>query len=120
MLPLDLHVLGLPLAFILSQDQTLRCKNFEFCCYALSCISYAVSFFPNNVKELLLSNKHVSICLSLLLKNTRSCFGVQRYELILLVQTFVQKVLIFFLLTSLAFPVGSSKDTHLFHSRKCF
>ena len=24
-LPLDLHVLGLPLAFILSQDQTLRC-----------------------------------------------------------------------------------------------
>ena len=30
MLPLDLHVLGLPLAFILSQDQTLRCKNFEF------------------------------------------------------------------------------------------
>ena len=25
MLPLDLHVLGLPLAFILSQDQTLRC-----------------------------------------------------------------------------------------------
>ena len=28
MLPLDLHVLGLSLAFILSQDQTLRCiKN---------------------------------------------------------------------------------------------
>ena len=25
-LPLDLHVLGLPLAFILSQDQTLRCN----------------------------------------------------------------------------------------------
>ena len=25
MLPLDLHVLGLPLAFILSQDQTLHC-----------------------------------------------------------------------------------------------
>ena len=24
-LPLDLHVLSLPLAFILSQDQTLRC-----------------------------------------------------------------------------------------------
>ena len=32
LLPLDLHVLGLPLAFILSQDQTLRCcflKNFN-------------------------------------------------------------------------------------------
>jgi hypothetical protein len=31
LLPFDLHVLGLPLAFILSQDQTLRCKkNFEY------------------------------------------------------------------------------------------
>ena len=27
LLPPDLHVLGLPLAFILSQDQTLRCIN---------------------------------------------------------------------------------------------
>ena len=27
MLPLDLHVLSLPLAFILSQDQTLHCKD---------------------------------------------------------------------------------------------
>ena len=26
-LPLDLHVLSLPLAFILSQDQTLRCRS---------------------------------------------------------------------------------------------
>ena len=29
-LPLDLHVLGLPLAFILSQDQTLHCIIFLF------------------------------------------------------------------------------------------
>ena len=29
MLPLDLHVLSLPLAFILSQDQTLRCSIFN-------------------------------------------------------------------------------------------
>ena len=29
-LPLDLHVLSLPLAFILSQDQTLRCLFFFF------------------------------------------------------------------------------------------
>jgi len=29
-LPLDLHVLSLPLAFILSQDQTLRC----LCCFS--------------------------------------------------------------------------------------
>jgi hypothetical protein len=27
-LPHDLHVLSLPLAFILSQDQTLHCKCF--------------------------------------------------------------------------------------------
>ena len=29
-LPLDLHVLSLPLAFILSQDQTLHCIMFYF------------------------------------------------------------------------------------------
>ena len=29
-LPLDLHVLSLSLAFILSQDQTLRCSNCSF------------------------------------------------------------------------------------------
>ncbi len=34
MLPLDLHVLSLSLAFILSQDQTLRCQIFFF---SLSC-----------------------------------------------------------------------------------
>ena len=28
--PLDLHVLGLSLAFILSQDQTLRCTFLSF------------------------------------------------------------------------------------------
>ena len=30
LLPFDLHVLSLPLAFILSQDQTLRCIKFKF------------------------------------------------------------------------------------------
>ena len=29
-MPLDLHVLGLSLAFILSQDQTLRCMTLLF------------------------------------------------------------------------------------------
>ena len=29
LLPLDLHVLSLPLAFILSQDQTLHCINLK-------------------------------------------------------------------------------------------
>ena len=36
MLPLDLHVLGLSLAFILSQDQTLRC---------------IISFFYNSIEN---------------------------------------------------------------------
>ena len=31
LLPLDLHVLGLPLAFILSQDQTLHCISLNVC-----------------------------------------------------------------------------------------
>ena len=35
MLPLDLHVLGLSLAFILSQDQTLRC-NYIFLFFSLT------------------------------------------------------------------------------------
>ena len=36
MLPLDLHVLSLPLAFILRQDQTLHCKKmFRFKSFAL-------------------------------------------------------------------------------------
>ncbi len=55
-LPLDLHVLSLPLAFILSQDQTLHCKN---CCFYLldssSCLTHiyicmpthAISFFSS-------------------------------------------------------------------------
>ena len=34
-LPFDLHVLGLPLAFILSQDQTLRC-TIVFSCFTLN------------------------------------------------------------------------------------
>jgi uncharacterized membrane protein len=53
MLPLDLHVLGLPLAFILSQDQTLRCKNFEF--YVVLCFTILTlrcfSFFLNLSKN---------------------------------------------------------------------
>ena len=34
-MPLDLHVLGLSLAFILSQDQTLRCCIFFFSLFSL-------------------------------------------------------------------------------------
>ena len=42
-LPLDLHVLSLPLAFILSQDQTLHCKNFVFCLLQNQpCVSFKI------------------------------------------------------------------------------
>ena len=42
LLPLDLHVLGLSLAFILSQDQTLRCMTF-FVLYLLGPIPFVLS-----------------------------------------------------------------------------
>ena len=41
-LPLDLHVLGLPLAFILSQDQTLHCKK----CF-VKYLGYTQRYFEN-------------------------------------------------------------------------
>ena len=41
-LPLDLHVLGLSLAFILSQDQTLRCLYLFF--IFLCCLATTVGF----------------------------------------------------------------------------
>ena len=43
-LPLDLHVLGLPLAFILSQDQTLHCKK---------------KFVPLIFNQMLISSFHI-------------------------------------------------------------
>ena len=55
MLPLDLHVLGLPLAFILSQDQTLRCIKRWIIIVELKLLfySYAVSLFLNLSKNFL-------------------------------------------------------------------
>ena len=64
-LPLDLHVLGLSLAFILSQDQTLRCILFfffiipskrhltELTSFSLLLLYYTCFF--NSFNELLLS-----------------------------------------------------------------
>ena len=54
-LPLDLHVLGLPLAFILSQDQTLRCiitSNFKSSSMFVFILKNAVSLFLNTSKNL--------------------------------------------------------------------
>ena len=56
LLPLDLHVLSLPLAFILSQDQTLHCKNCSFTfltrlrvshIYSICMPTHAISFFSS-------------------------------------------------------------------------
>ena len=47
-LPLDLHVLSLPLAFILSQDQTLHCKSFIL--YSSSTILTS-SFLKRNLRS---------------------------------------------------------------------
>ena len=44
MLPLDLHVLSLSLAFILSQDQTLHCTFFIFIRLSLNSSFIVVSF----------------------------------------------------------------------------
>ena len=44
MLPLDLHVLSLPLAFILSQDQTLHSKFFIY--YIRQSLNRLIETFP--------------------------------------------------------------------------
>ena len=42
-LPSDLHVLGLPLAFILSQDQTLRC-NIVLLKFCILCLGFRLRY----------------------------------------------------------------------------
>ena len=87
-LPLDLHVLGLPLAFILSQDQTLHCNNI-----LLKRIVLFI-FLPLLLFACLL-NKHATLgfCdFNLLSQSLEACppsqLRVQRYELFLFYQTF--------------------------------
>jgi hypothetical protein len=48
LLPHDLHVLSLPLAFILSQDQTLHCK----CCLILTLLIQRINVVKSNVIRL--------------------------------------------------------------------
>ena len=53
-LPFDLHVLGLPLAFILSQDQTLRCTIafLKFCSESRVPLSFSCVPFPVSASRL--------------------------------------------------------------------
>ena len=52
LLPLDLHVLSLPLAFILSQDQTLRCKKLLTLITYLSVLKLFTSNTSKNVTQI--------------------------------------------------------------------
>ena len=51
LLPFDLHVLGLPLAFILSQDQTLHCKVFYFCALILRITLFLPFLFSSSMSN---------------------------------------------------------------------
>ena len=77
-LPLDLHVLGLPLAFILSQDQTLHCKNCFFAFLTHQCLPAATSVAASDTRYLL-SQNFKSLSLS---QGASPCRKrVQRYDL---------------------------------------
>ena len=71
-LPLDLHVLSLPLAFILSQDQTLHCKNCSF--YLLTRLvssAYLNMQIDTRYLYLLICFKFLSLSLSTSFSTTR-------------------------------------------------
>ena len=64
--PFDLHVLGLPLAFILSQDQTLHCKIFLHSCeheLMSSANPTRIDEFNFNITLLLTYVSTLTICL---------------------------------------------------------
>src|SRR5579862_6687324 len=67
LLPFDLHVLGLPLAFILSQDQTLRSKRVRSL-FNLNNYSKKRKILPARMQK----GKYVSIINSELLRNGQS------------------------------------------------
>ena len=91
-LPLDLHVLSLPLAFILSQDQTLHCKN--------------CSFLPFDSSSCL---THISICMSTHAISIFSC-----YLYLLIISNFSC------FLSSFPLAENGCKSTTFFHSGKIF
>ena len=86
-LPLDLHVLSLPLAFILSQDQTL------LCIFILFQVRIRHSQFLKEINALdfcVVGTCFLVLNLSVFSINYR-CFsnGLQRYALFLYLQTFL-------------------------------
>ena len=109
-LPLDLHVLSLSLAFILSQDQTLRCSNCSFISlaripslivvqgllldgthrYTRFRFLYYLSYYVNILKDRLAIAQQPSLL---------SRLRVQRYAFLLNHQTFPEVFFIVFLAT---------------------
>ena len=80
-LPLDLHVLGLPLAFILSQDQTLHCKIFLHSCEheLMSSANLArINEFNFNVTICLLTQAYLPFVFSSHSKNV-CCFQLRQH-----------------------------------------
>ena len=64
-LPLDLHVLGLSLAFILSQDQTLRCKIIIIVCLLRTTKLIERTIDGNNFFPIHLHLTQFSTCVSI-------------------------------------------------------
>ena len=98
MLPLDLHVLSLPLAFILSQDQTLHCN--------ISFLKYLLKINPvsskTQTKSLGFWRDLSRLCAttSSLIQRTFPLFiilGWQRYWTFSLYQTFFKSFFTFFI-----------------------
>ena len=91
MLPLDLHVLSLSLAFILSQDQTLRCLN---CFISLLRIRYFIFKFLT----VLIFNTCTTCWYVNLSKNFRISFdcGCKGKDFILTAKFFRRKIQSFF------------------------
>ena len=95
MLPLDLHVLSLSLAFILSQDQTLHCTFIFFIRLSLNSSFIVVKnrrwyFLPCTYTTFLLFSIFQRTCLRL----RRN--GLQSYNIFLNRQNISKKIFIFF------------------------
>ena len=97
-LPLDLHVLSLPLAFILSQDQTLHCIYLLNCLLLLYCSNY---LFNKGIYALIINvNIYYTACLFNIFNelfpfyylrvDRPSVLGPQRYGLFRNLQIFSQ------------------------------
>ena len=125
LLPLDLHVLGLPLALILSQDQTLRCNL----CFdlrsqfgKLTSVSYSLALFIINIfKELFFYIPNLLCLTSLTLLRSFRLSGCKSNALFCLSKCFRKFFEVFFASSAFRFPLGKGcKGNTLFRFSKYF